>query len=53
MNTGTVRRWIGIPMLARGRVADEFTKAEANEQRYMLAATGLTQTDKLNNVLEP
>lgn len=29
-----------ILVLARGRVADEFTKADANEQRYMLAATG-------------
>ena len=29
-----------ILVLARGRIADEFSKAEANEQRYMLAATG-------------
>lgn len=29
-----------IIVLARGRVADEFPKAEANEQRVMLAATG-------------
>ena len=29
-----------ILVLARGRIADEFTKSEANEQRYMLAATG-------------
>lgn len=30
-----------ILVLARGRVADEFSKAEANEARYMLAATGM------------
>jgi len=41
-----------ILVLARGRVADEFTKADANEKRYMLAATGSAQGHKLNNVLE-
>jgi len=29
-----------IIVLARGRIVDQFTKAEANEQRLMLAATG-------------
>jgi ABC-type sugar transport system ATPase subunit len=38
-----------ILVLARGRVADEFTKADANEQRYMLAATGSVQTNNLNS----
>lgn len=29
-------------VLARGRIVDTFTKADADEQRYMLAATGKT-----------
>jgi ABC-type sugar transport system ATPase subunit len=39
-----------ILVLARGRVTDEFTKADANEQRYMLAATGSAQTHTVNGI---
>ncbi|MEP6663416.1 MAG: sugar ABC transporter ATP-binding protein [Verrucomicrobiota bacterium] len=31
-------------VLTRGKLADQFTKAEASEQRLMLAATGLAQS---------
>jgi ABC-type sugar transport system ATPase subunit len=31
-----------IIVLARGRIVDQFPKAEANEQRFILAATGAT-----------
>ncbi|MDD5707967.1 MAG: sugar ABC transporter ATP-binding protein [Kiritimatiellae bacterium] len=34
-----------IVVLARGRVTGEFAKSEANEQRVMLAATGLERKD--------
>jgi len=30
-----------IIVLARGQIVDQFTKAEASEQRLMLAATGV------------
>ncbi len=33
-----------VIVLARGRIADQFSRAEANEQRLMLAATGATAT---------
>ncbi|MFC1462505.1 sugar ABC transporter ATP-binding protein [Verrucomicrobiota bacterium] len=32
-----------VIVLAQGRIADEFTKTEASEQRLMLAATGLAK----------
>jgi ABC-type sugar transport system ATPase subunit len=31
-------------VLTRGRLADQFSKADANEHRFMLAATGLTKS---------
>jgi ABC-type sugar transport system ATPase subunit len=37
-----------ILVLSRGRIADEFTKADANEQRYMLAATGSTAQSRFS-----
>ena len=35
-----------IIVLARGKITDQFSKAEANEERYMLAATGIARKSK-------
>ena len=37
-----------IIVLARGRIVDQFPKAEANEQRFIFAATGATTTNTSN-----